>query len=206
MKRFIFICFLILTLNNFAQELSFENLQLKGLPSSEVHQIAQDKDGFIWMATDAGLCKYDGNKLITYTVKDGISENVVLKIRKDNKKRLWFLTLSGYFFYLENGRFIQIAANDELMKLFTTYPLDFMVSEKDTLFICNGGKYLFAKVPPQNNYKTVIKQYDTLCKQNIRHFFIQNKTNPKEAVALQSNSILSKDSTFKFYIIDSIVT
>lgn len=99
MKRVFFIIFLIIQLNNYAQELVFENLQLKGLPSSEVHQITQDKDGFIWMATDAGLCRYDGNKLITYTVKDGISENVVLKIRQDSKKRVWFSTLSGYFFY-----------------------------------------------------------------------------------------------------------
>lgn len=31
-----------------------------GLPSNAVKSIVQDKNGFVWLATDYGLCRYDG--------------------------------------------------------------------------------------------------------------------------------------------------
>ncbi|HET6225033.1 MAG TPA: two-component regulator propeller domain-containing protein, partial [Bacteroidia bacterium] len=114
MNKFIYYfflgAFLLLVVYGHGQELHFENLQLK-LPSTEVHQVIEDGNGFIWIATDAGVCKYDGNNLTTYTVEDGLPENVVLKMKMDLKKRIWFSTLSGYFCYYENGHFVSIAAN-----------------------------------------------------------------------------------------------
>lgn len=37
-----------------------------GLPSNAVKSIVQDKDGFVWFATEYGLCRYDGYQVITY--------------------------------------------------------------------------------------------------------------------------------------------
>lgn len=50
-----------------------ENLQMRsitmntGLPSNAVKSIVQDKDGFVWFATEYGLCRYDGYQVITYS-------------------------------------------------------------------------------------------------------------------------------------------
>ena len=41
-----------------------------GLPQATVHAIAQTRDGFIWLATDGGLVRFDGYR---FTVLD--SEN-----------------------------------------------------------------------------------------------------------------------------------
>src|SRR5687767_13489019 len=38
-----------------------------GLPQNTVHDIAQTADGYIWIATDGGLARFDG---ITFTVFD----------------------------------------------------------------------------------------------------------------------------------------
>ena len=38
-----------------------------GLPSNAVKSIVQDKNGFVWLATDYGLCRYDGYQVITYS-------------------------------------------------------------------------------------------------------------------------------------------
>lgn len=38
-----------------------------GLPSNAVKSIVQDKNGFIWFATEYGLCRYDGYQVITYS-------------------------------------------------------------------------------------------------------------------------------------------
>src|SRR3954469_7524534 len=146
MKCFCFFIFFVFIESSHAQELHFENLSLKGLPSTEVYEVFQDSNGFIWMATDAGICKYDGNTLTTFTVKDGIPENVVLKIKEDAKKRVWFNTLSGYFFYYENGHFKQIAANPNLKKHYPVFPYGcFFIGENDTLFIFNTGFFFVIK-------------------------------------------------------------
>src|SRR3954467_11951456 len=134
-KRFCLFIFLVFTQISNAQELSFENIQLKDFPSTETHKILQDGEGFIWIATDAGICKYDGSNLTTYTVKDGIPENVVLKMVLDSKNRVWGCTLSGYFFYYEKGHFVSIAANPNLKKMLKDYFQGaFFIGEKDTLF------------------------------------------------------------------------
>ena len=38
-----------------------------GLPSNAVKSIVQDKNGFVWFATEYGLCRYDGYQVITYS-------------------------------------------------------------------------------------------------------------------------------------------
>ena len=48
-----------------------QNLQLEkftiedGLSSSGVFSIVQDKMGFLWIGTSTGLCRFDGNELVT---------------------------------------------------------------------------------------------------------------------------------------------
>lgn len=39
---------------------------LDGLPTDEVQKIYQDREGFIWLATRYGLCKYDGYQVTVY--------------------------------------------------------------------------------------------------------------------------------------------
>ena len=36
-----------------------------GLPGNAVRGTVQDKDGFLWLATDAGLCRFDGDEFLT---------------------------------------------------------------------------------------------------------------------------------------------
>jgi len=38
----------------------------QGLPQSDVHAITQSTDGFLWFATQDGLCRYDGQRLVIY--------------------------------------------------------------------------------------------------------------------------------------------
>jgi hypothetical protein len=62
-----------------------------GLSSNTVYDIEQDHRGFVWFATSAGVCRFDGNAFVRLTLEDGLSDNEVLKIRKDSQNRLWLL-------------------------------------------------------------------------------------------------------------------
>jgi signal transduction histidine kinase/CheY-like chemotaxis protein/ligand-binding sensor domain-containing protein len=78
---------LLLSFNNvsFAQQPLFTNQQHfgveEGLPQSYISGIIQDEDGFIWLATLDGFCRYDGRgfKTIRYRLKDstGLAANMI---------------------------------------------------------------------------------------------------------------------------------
>lgn len=83
----------------------FENLPFKqfstlnGLPNNMVHQVYQDRDGYIWTATFYGLFRYDGYEVIT--IKSNLytpgllNNNNVVCIKEDYSHRLWIGTHEG---------------------------------------------------------------------------------------------------------------
>lgn len=206
MKVFYLTIVLLTTLDLFSQELYFNNIDLKQLPSSEAYQVFQDSKGVIWIATDAGLCKYNGNEAITYTTKDGLCDNVILEIYEDDKNRVWFSTLSGGIFYFENGRFNNIAANKDLIKMVNyNYIGSFTLGENDTLYITAAAKDGLIKIPPEHNYKKIIKELNTF--KNVNRYVLPNKTTSKEIiVGCGMNSLNLTDSVYTIYCSDTILT
>ena len=72
-----------------------------GLPSSETYQVLQDHAGYIWIATDNGVSRFDGYSFRNYGVKDGLRENVIFMLQLDTLGRLWMQAMSGNLYYLE---------------------------------------------------------------------------------------------------------
>ena len=78
----------------------FDNYTTKdGLPSNYIHRIFQDKDGFLWLATDNGLSRYDGYTFTNFQPVDGdstsISSRNVTSIAQDNDGLIWVGTENG---------------------------------------------------------------------------------------------------------------
>ncbi|MFT7901224.1 histidine kinase [Tenacibaculum ascidiaceicola] len=46
-----------------------------GLPSLHINSGAQDKTGYIWLASNNGLIRFNGNKFTTFTTKNGLLSN-----------------------------------------------------------------------------------------------------------------------------------
>lgn len=74
-----------------------------GLSSSLINKIAQDSDGHIWIATEDGLNRFDGNRFVVYRNIPGdttsLTDNYVKCILEDRKQRLWITTLTGLCLY-----------------------------------------------------------------------------------------------------------
>ncbi len=77
-----------------------------GLPSEEVYDIEQDKDGRIWVATDRGVASYDGYSFTSFDKSDGLAHNTIFEIFRDNDHRLWFSAYDGSLTYYENNKFV----------------------------------------------------------------------------------------------------
>lgn len=74
-----------------------------GLLSNTVYCVAQDNQGFIWLGTDAGVCRFDGISFTCFTIDDGLCDNEVLRIKQDRSGRIWFMSLSGCLAYYQDG-------------------------------------------------------------------------------------------------------
>jgi len=90
----------------------------QGLVSSVVYDIAQDKDGFMWFATEDGLQKYDGFEFTSYRHSrlddTSISNNLVRSILVDSKGRVWIGTSKGLNLYDEGANnFIRYPNKDK---------------------------------------------------------------------------------------------
>ncbi|WP_431199934.1 two-component regulator propeller domain-containing protein [Mucilaginibacter sp. P19] len=61
------------------------------MPSSRVNYLMQDSKGFIWLATDKGVSRFDGQHFKNFTSADGLENNECFRIAEDNYHRIFLL-------------------------------------------------------------------------------------------------------------------
>ncbi|MCL9807981.1 sensor histidine kinase [Flavobacterium luminosum] len=89
------------TLTSGSQTIFYDQLDIKsGLPSSVVYDIFQDSKGFIWIATDEGLLKYNGFDFKSYSHPD-LHAKSGSNIKEDTWGRIWYQTFDGFLFFVD---------------------------------------------------------------------------------------------------------
>jgi signal transduction histidine kinase len=120
----------------------------EGLPSSEVYDVHQDRNGFIWFATDNGVVRYDGNQMETFQVNEGLADPVVFGIVEDAKGRVWFRTFSGKISYYHNRRIYPYRFNDTLRQLCNIgFLYSLYIDSTDNVWF--GSSYNIGKISPE---------------------------------------------------------
>lgn len=71
-----------------------------GFLDNQVYDIYQDSKGFIWMANDYGLSRYDGVNVKTY-FSDRQTSLPGTNIKEDVMGRIWFTNFDGNLYYVE---------------------------------------------------------------------------------------------------------
>lgn len=82
----------------------FSHLTCKnGLPSERVYMLMQNFQGYVWLATDNGLTRYNGQsmKIFNHVIGDSTSiiDNIVNSIKEALDSTLWIGTLDGLSIY-----------------------------------------------------------------------------------------------------------
>ena len=96
-----------------------------------------DKDGIVWVGTwGGGLARFDGEKFINYTVKDGLSSNHVFMLHEDSQGTLWVGTSNGLSQF-SNGRFSNSLTTHEGLFSNTVFSMD--TQQNETLWIGSFG-------------------------------------------------------------------
>ena len=60
-----------------------------GLPSVTVNDLLVDKEGILWVATDAGIGRYDGESWLTYDITDGLDANWIVALFQNELGELY---------------------------------------------------------------------------------------------------------------------
>ena len=126
----------------------FKNFTTKdGLPSNHIYSTVQDKKGFLWVATENGICRFDGRYFQTFTTEDGLPDNEVLHVVMENDGTIWvntFKKIPAYFDEVKN-RFVVPAMPVERFKSIAASSVMYLyvLKEGGVLFTGSDGNYVF---------------------------------------------------------------
>ena len=78
-----------------------------GLPQNSVLAIAQTRDGYLWLGTEAGLVRFNGVDFKTFNKENeaALHANEIDSLLVDHRGVLWVGSRGGGLARLENGRF-----------------------------------------------------------------------------------------------------
>ncbi len=90
-----------------------------GLPSNSVYRTILDNHGFLWIATENGLAKFDGKNFKTYTTAQGLPDNEITDLFIDSNQTIWvtpFRRTPAYYNPVKD-RFENDETDPELQKI-----------------------------------------------------------------------------------------
>ncbi|MBT4500315.1 MAG: hypothetical protein HOC74_21490, partial [Gemmatimonadetes bacterium] len=82
-----------------------------GLPDNSVRSLLEDREGQLWIGTEGGVSRYDGERFVTYTTQDGLPNNRVVSLLEDQEGQLWIGTEGGVSRY-DGERFVTYTTQD----------------------------------------------------------------------------------------------
>jgi len=142
----------------------------KGLPNLYIGNICIDKNDKIWVGTDKGIARLDGDEFQTFSTEDGLISNTIYSLLADNNGFLWAGTNKG-------TNKISINYNSEPVK-FKTYSANegFKGIESNTggIYESHSGDIYFSTIVGIHQYKPILDynyNYNTpIYLNNIRLF------------------------------------
>ena len=112
------VCFLLLFNPINAQEVESINYTTEhGLPSNEVYDLFEDKDGFVWAGTNKGAARLNSDIIQPLTIGQGLADRDILTIDQDSKGNVWFLSYNGKLSYWNDGKIYNENDDDRLKTL-----------------------------------------------------------------------------------------
>jgi len=177
----------------------FKNYQYNishGLASQTIYNALEDREGFLWICTDAGVGRFDGIHFVNYTTDDGLGENEILEMYEDSRGRIWFSPFYGPISFWYKNKFHSYQNDTLLQKINTHSGIRHILEDynKNIIIKYDSPKQQLTRIDSNDQVSTLyLSPY--LDKLDItNHFFLNEK---KEITLVTKNKIwlTIKDST-----------
>jgi ligand-binding sensor domain-containing protein len=178
-----------------------------GLPSNEVYQLLSDSKGYIWICTDGGLVKYNGNTFKTFTSVNGMPDNTIFQAKEDKFGRIWYISYAGKLGYISNDSVYVIDLGEKIQQYVTNGLITSIAFDSsNNLFIGrrNQEKISFLKVKPPYRVQDITTVWEENKAGLAIHMIdqkdfvfcdsrIKNKENECEITLYDNEKLISKD-------------
>lgn len=166
-KAFILIAFLFSIQSLFGQRYFCRNYNINdGLPSNTINDIYKDSRGFLWLATNSGLARFDGTNFKIYTSLDGLANDVILSITEDNNGVIWVSCKNSGITSISDRKMFTLNSENGLVsndvnKLYYSKDLNILlVGTENGLSVLYNGKQISFKTDPSNpKYKIHVTSF-----------------------------------------------
>ncbi len=156
-----------------------------GLPSSDIFHVFQDSKGYIWIATDNGVSRFNGYEFVNYGIADGLPHNTIFEIFEDSKGRIWFVSARSSLSYYKDGKIFPYQYNyllqDDIKRRAIPVKYSFFVDSLTNVYITTEGKRT-KWVDANGNLKKILP--DSLL---FKHNFILKRNNRLIMTFLEKN-------------------
>lgn len=130
-----------------------------GLPSNSIRDIIQDEKGFVWVATDGGLSRFDGSTFRNFNPNESdvnVSSDPFVSNMVIRRHGLWIATIDGLLCYNDSLERLQrpdLTYGKDCPKI-TGFITDMVVDHKDCIWVstANGGIF---NISPANKVQLV---------------------------------------------------
>lgn len=158
-KLVAFILLLLSNFSGFSQAYQFKNYSVdNGITQPYVYSIVQDKNGYLWIGTGEGFCKFDGVTFKTFYTKEGLSDNFITSTYKDKNRNLWIGHNQGSVTFFDGKTFKSINTSG-----FAKSPVTQIVGDDKGFIWCatqNDGIFRINKSFEVEVFKIEFDQYN----------------------------------------------
>ena len=181
------------------------------MPSSQVYDIYQDKQGYIWFATDKGLSRFNGYEFKNFTTEDGLPDNVILNFFPQKNGQIWcygYQNHSLFYFDEEFNGFKEYQYNTIFKENINTGSIvkSIIIDENESIYI--GGYDIFGiiEITKEGN---LTKRYNNLA--NINNIPGKDKVSigihtKKKALFLMYDEYKLPANHIKFKLYERIIS
>ncbi|MDO4496828.1 MAG: two-component regulator propeller domain-containing protein, partial [Bacteroidales bacterium] len=144
-----------------------------GLSNQRISSIAEDADGFIWIGTQRGLNRYDGDEMHQYFCNDqpnSIPDNRINAVFCDSKGRVWVTSKNGVARYTDRDDFEYILAEGSDIN-----SLQMVETSRGDLYVKQNTEILKYN-PERNCFESVISEVSFI-DSFLQDFYVDEEDN-----------------------------
>ncbi|GAO28240.1 sensor histidine kinase [Geofilum rubicundum JCM 15548] len=124
--------------------------------------MAQDQDGYIWIGTQDGLNRFDGQDVKAYKTFNGGSEmgligNQIDHLVVDHHNRIWISTPYGISVYNPRKDFFEVVASEQALKGLGSVYLNFMQVDDQGALVVGSSDFIYRFEEATQSFVPVIQ-------------------------------------------------